>query len=312
MKFYLKMLRFGEGGDGGNASASGDAGATSGEGSGVDIPSSVPERARKLYAEVFSQKSASVKEQKAEASGNEGAEHSKPTYDELIKSDDYKQAHHEYMEKALNDRFKKYEGQKERLKAADGLLKTIGMKYGLDSEDKDFMTKLTDAVSKDDTYYERYADDHDMTPAEARHIVELENKVKEQEIAQKKAREEEERQAQFRVVQANSVKTQSMYPSFDLSTELQNPNFVRILSATNGDTTAAYIATHHGEIVNSVAQTVAQQAKEASAKAAASGYNRPIENGIAGTAPTNVEINFSRMSLSELRAYADEQRKKMR
>lgn len=311
MIFDLRLLRFGEGGgDGGSGSATGEA-TPGGETSGVEIPASIPERGRKLFAEVMKQNSAPAKEQKAAAPAEENAkESSRPTYDELIKSDEYKEAHKEYMERTISDRFKRYKGLEDKLKASESLLATIGAKYGLDSEDKDYLTKLTEAIEQDDSYYEKYADEHDMTPAEARKIVTLERKLKESEERQAAAREEEARQAQFRVIQQNAVKTKNIYPGFDLGAELQNPAFVRILSASNGDTTAAYVATHHGEIMRGVAANVAQQAQIASTNAIAAGVKRPVENGVSGAAPTDVSINFNKMSLAELRAYADAQRNK--
>lgn len=310
MKFFLNLLRFGEGGDGsGSATADGAAG---GETSGVEIPASIPERGKKLYAEVMKQKSASAEKPRATVSDEETPKESKPTYDELIKSDDYKEAHREYMEKTINDRIKRYKGIEDKLKASESLLATIGAKYGLDSEDKDYLAKLTEAVEKDDSYYEKYADDHDMTPAEARKIVSMERQLKEVEAQREAQRQEEARREQFRVIQQNAAKTQQMYPGFDLGTELQNPNFVRILSASNGDTTAAYVATHHNEIVRGVAQTVAQQAQVASTNAIAAGVKRPAENGISGTAPTDVQINFNKMSLEDIRKQADIWRRQKR
>lgn len=319
MKYFLNLLRFGEGGDGGNGSGTGSAtgnatgeAAPSGDNSGVEIPSSVPERAKKLYAEVMKGKSASHEEPKTEAKVEETAKESKPTYEEMIKSDEYKDAHREYMEKTINDRIKKYKGLEEKLKSEESLLATIGAKYGLNTEDKDYLAKLTEAIENDDSYYEKYAEDHDMTPAEARKIVTLERKVKETEDVLRAQEEERVRQAQFRVIQQNAAKTQARFPNFNFAAELQNPNFVSIMRATNGDTTAAYIATHHDEIVQGVAQTVAQKAQVASANAIASGQNRPVENGVGGSVPTDVQINFNNMGLNELRAWADQQRRLQR
>ena len=308
MKFMLKLLRFGEGGDGGAGSAAGEA-SNGGETSGVEIPASIPERGRKLFAEVMKQKSAPAEAPKETVQAEETTKESKLTYDELIKSDEYKDAHREYMEKTLNDRLKKYKGQEASLKEARNLLNTIGTKYGLDSEDKDYLSKLKEAVENDDSYYEKYADEHDMTPAEARKIVSLERRLKETEAAQQRAAQEEAQRAQFETVRQNATKTQAMYPNFDFASELQNPNFVRILSATNGDTTAAYIATHHDDIIRGVAASAAQQAQVATAQTIAAGVKRPAENGISGTASSDVKINFKDMSLEQIRKYADEQRR---
>ncbi len=314
MRFFkLRLLRFGEGGDGSGSAAS--EGTASEGNSGDNIPSSIPERGRKLFAEVMKEKSAPLEEPKAEAAAEDESKASKPTYDEIIKSDDYKEAHREYMEKAINDRLKKYKGQEKSLKDAMGLLNTIGTKYGLNSEDKDYFEKLSQAVANDDSYYEKYADEHDMTPAEARRIVTLERRLAEAEAERQRVQDEENQRAQFEVVRQNSIKTQQAYPNFDLATEINNPAFMRLLAATNGDTTAAYIATHHDEVMNGVAAKAAQQAQIATANTIASGARRPQENGMTGNASgatVSAFPDFRKMDKNQLAAWADSQRKKRR
>lgn len=326
MKHYLNLLRFGgtEGAENGgtteSAIGSEASGATTdGDISGVEIPTSIPERGKKLYAEAVKETSANFLKAKVEAKADEKSkEIQKPqetqeqplTYEELIKSDAYREAHKAYMEKTINDRIKKYKGIESENNAIKTLLNTVGLKYGLDTADKDYMQKLSAAIETDDSFYEDYADQNDMTPAEARKIVTLERKLKASEDAQRKAQAEEAQRAQFEMIRQNADKTKIQYPNFDLANELQNQSFVKILSATNGDTTAAYIATHHSDIIKGVAAQVAQKAQEATSNAIASGSMRPNENGINGTASSDVNINFKNMSLAELRAYADAQRKK--
>lgn len=311
MRFFkLRLLRFGEGGDGTGSAAS--EGTTSGETSGEEIPASIPERGRKLYAEVMKQKSASVAEPKETVQADEEAKTSKPTYDELIKSDDYKDAHRDYIEKVINDRLKKYKGQEKSLKEASDLLNTIGIKYGLNPEDKDYKAKLAEAIANDDSYYEKYAEDHDMTPSEARRIVSLERRVKQAEEDRARAEAEEAQRAQFEVIRRNAAITQQRYPAFDLATALNDRAFVQILSATNGDTTAAYIATHHDEIIRGVAASAAQQAQIATANTIASGTRRPIESGTAAAQPVSISPNYNAMNLDQIRAFAEEQRRLQR
>ncbi len=315
MKEYkLLLLRFGEGGDGAG-SAAGE-GSTSGADSGeaTNIPASIPERGRKLFAEVMKEKSAAPEEPKAEVKVEEVAKAPKMTYDEMIKSEDYKDAHRAYMEKAINDRIKKYKGQEKSLKEAMGLLNTIGTKYGLNSEDENYIAKLTEAVANDDSYYEKYAEDHDMTPAEARKLVTLERRVKEAETEKANLLQEEQQRAQFEVVRQNAAKTQQLYPGFDLATEISNPAFMRILASTNGDTTAAYVAVHHNEIIKGVAATAAQQAKIATANTIASGTQRVPENGATAAAPAasiSAFPDFTAMGREQLAEWAETQRRKL-
>lgn len=306
MKYKLVLLRFGEGGDGGAA------GESSGENSGAEtsIPSSIPERARKLYSETVGKAQPKV-EAKSEPSVAE-AKPAKMSYEDLIKSDDYKDAHKEYMERTINDRVKRYKGVETENKSMRNALNTIALKYGIDSASATFMDDLNKAIEADDSYYEKYAYEHDMTPQDARKIVTLERKVRESELEQARIAQEEASREEFRRVQANADVTKAKYAGFDLATELQNPSFVRILQATNGDTTAAYQAVHHDEIIRGVSAQIAQEAKAKTANAIATNATRPVENGLSSSAPSNVQIDFSKMSLEQIRAYAEEQRKKVR
>ena len=93
---------------------------------------------------------------------------------------------------------------------------------------------------------------------------------------------------------------------------MQNENFRRLCAVNNGDTTAAYMACHWNEILPATVQMASKQVQTQTAQAIASNKSRPVENGLSSTAPSVVETNFKSMSLAELRAYADEQRRKGR
>jgi hypothetical protein len=101
-----------------------------------------------------------------------------------------------------------------------------------------------------------------------------------------------------------------MFPDFDLDTEMQDERFRRLCAATNGDTTAAFKACHHDEIVSDTVRRASRQIQNQTAQSVASNKARPIENGISSSAPSVVETNFKNMNLQELRQFAEEQRRK--
>jgi hypothetical protein len=72
------------------------------------------------------------------------------------------------------------------------------------------------------------------------------------------------------------------------------------------------MACHWNEIIPTTVQMATQQVQKQTAQAVASNKARPIENGLSSSAPSVVESNFKNMSLDQLRAYADEQRRKGR
>ena len=305
----------GDGGDGGSASASSGE-ALGNNDSGEDkILASIPEKAKKYYQKAMQKSSGSTTDASTQNSDNGQATNDQSTteklsYADLIKSDDYKDEHKAYMDKTIGDRLKKYKGIEESLGKHKALLDTVANKYGVNPDDENFLEFLSDKIDADDSYYENYAMEHDISTEEARRIVTMERKAA-QFDAQKEAMEKQEQARQtIMVLRKNAEKTKSQFPQFDLDTEMQNEQFRRLCAANNGDTTAAYMACHWNEILPATVQMASRQIQSQTAQAVASNKARPIENGLSSTAPSVVQQDFRNMSLADIRKYADEQRRK--
>ena len=303
----------GDGGDGG--SASGTDGGNSGENG--NIPAFIPEKAKKYYQKAMEKTSGSTTEAKTKTSDNAqttdvqgGATEKKLTYDDLIKSDEYKDAHKAYMDKAIGDRLKKYKGIEDDLGKYKGMLDTVALKYGVSSDSENFLEELSQKIEADDSYYENYALEHDVSADEARRIVTMERKAARYEAEQQERQKQEAARQQVMVLRQNAEKTKQQFPQFDLDTEMQNEKFRRLCAVNNGDTTAAYMACHWGEILPATVQMASKQIQAQTAQAVASNKARPIENGISSSAPSVVQQDFKNMNLQQLRKYAEEQRRK--
>ena len=317
-KLLLNLQLFGEGGDGGEGGSPSPTGEGLVDTTGEDkILASIPEKARKYYekakaktpqkseTQTPSEPQATTEEEKKETNTTE-----KIPYAELIKSDDYKDAHKEYMDKTIGDRLKKYKGIEEDLGKHKALLETVANKYGINPTDENFLEVLAEKIEADDSYYEAYAMEHDMTTDEARRIVSMKRKIEQAEAQEEARKKEEQARQQFMVLQQNAEKTKKQFPEFDLTTEMQDEKFRRLCAVNNGDTTAAYMACHWNEIIPNAVHRASEQAKLQTAQAVATNRARPIENGLSSSAPSVVQQNFSNMSLKDLRAWADEQRRK--
>lgn len=319
-KLWLNLQLFGEGGDGGgdggSASASiGDAVGGNDSGEKKDIPASIPEKARKYYEKAMAKKDSKPVATESKTSDtahstNEQGTTEKLSYADLIKSDEYKDEHKAYMDKTIGDRFKKYKGIEESLGKHKAILDTVANKYGVDPNDKDFLEILAKKVDEDDSYYENYAMEHDISTDEARRIVTMERKVAR--IDAEKAERERQEQARQQIMRLrqNAERTKAQFPDFDLDAEWQNEKFRRLCFASNGDTTAAYMACNYGNIIPATVQRASKQIQMQTAQAVASNKSRPIENGISSAAPSVVQQDFRNMSLADIRKYADEQRRK--
>ena len=314
-KLLLNLQLFGEGGgdggDGGSASATGEAlGGISGENKEL---ASIPEKAKKYYQKAMEKTPKATKpSEPTQPTTEPTVTTDKLSYADLIKSDDYKDEHKAYMEKTIGDRLKKYKGLEDNYGRALSTLEIVANKYGVNPDSEDFLGELTKKIEADDSYYENYAMEHDISTDEARRIVTMERKVAQIE-AEKQAQAKQEQMRQHMMqLQQNAQKTKAQFPQFDLETEMQNEKFRRLCAVNNGDTTSAYMACHWNEILPATVQMASKQIESQTAQAIASNKARPIENGLSSSAPSVVAQDFSKMSLKDLRAFADEQRRKGR
>ena len=311
-KLLLNLQLFGEGGDGGDGGSAAPVGENVGENSGENIPASIPEKAKKYYQKAMEKTSASkTKTSDAAQPTNEpSATESKPSYADLIKSDEYKEEHKAYMDKTIGDRLKKYKGMEEDLGKHKALLDTVASKYGVNPDDENFLQVLTEKIEADDSYYENYAMEHDISTEEARRIVTMERKAAQYDADQEAKAKQEQMRQHIMLLRQNAEKTKVQFPDFDLDTAMQDDKFRRICASTNGDTTAAYMACNYGRLFTSAVQMKAKEIKAQTAQAIAANQARPIENGLSSMAPSVVHDDFSKMNLQQLRQYAEEQRKK--
>lgn len=314
-KLKLNLQLFGEGGDGGDGGSSSSVGESVGgntSGDNAQIPASIPEKAKKYYQKAMEKSTnASVKPSDKTPATEEKSttETKKIPYADLIKGE-YKEEHEEYIKNTVSDRLKKYKGVEETNATQKALLDIVANKYGVNPESKTYLQELAEKIEADDSYYEKYAMEHDISPEEARRVVTMERKAAQFDAQQEAMARQEQARQQIITLRKNAESTKRQFPNFDLDTEMQNEKFRRLCAVNNGDTTAAYMACHWNEILPATVQMASQQIQAQTAQAVASNKARPIENGISSTAPSVVQQDFRNMSLAELRKYAEEQRKK--
>ena len=215
------------------------------------------------------------------------------------------------MDKTIGDRLKKYKGLEENYGKARSTLEIVANKYGINPNDENFLEVLNQKIEADDSYYEEYAMKHDISAEEARRVVTMERQVERIEREKQEQAKQEQMRQHMLVLHQNAEKTKAQFPQFDLETEMQDERFRRLCAVNHGDTTSAYMACHWNEIIPATVQMASQKAKAQTAQTVASNMSRPIENGMSSTAPSVVKEDFKGMDLKQLRAYADEQRRKL-
>jgi hypothetical protein len=214
------------------------------------------------------------------------------------------------MDKTIGDRLKKYKGIEEDLGKHKAILDVVASKYGVNPNDENFLQVLQQKIDEDDSYYEQYAMEHEISTEEARRIVTMERKVAQMDAQKAQQEKEEQMRQQIMLLRQNAERTKAQFPQFDLDTEMQDERFRRLCAVNNGDTTAAYMACHWKDVLTNTVQMKTREIQAQTAQAVASNKARPIENGLSSSAPSVVQQDFRNMNLQQLRQYADEQRRK--
>ena len=312
-KLRLNLQLFGEGGEGGDGGSANPIGENevdnnSGEN---DLLASIPEKAKKYFEKAMEKTAQSKPKASKEAQAtNEQSTTEKTSYADLIKSDEYKDDHKAYMDKAIGDRLKKYKGIEDDLGKHKAILDVVANKYGVNPDDENFLGVLAEKIEADDSYYENYAMEHDISTEEARRIVTMERKAAQYDAQQEEQQRQEQMRQHIMLLRQNAERTKARFPQFDLDVEMQDERFRKLCAVNNGDTTAAYMACHYDEVITNQVQMASRQIQSQTAQAVAANKARPIENGISSSAPSVVQQDFSKMNLKEIRQWAEEQRRK--
>lgn len=212
--------------------------------------------------------------------GSEKDENSKPSrisFDELIKGE-YKKDFEEKTQNIINKRFKETKSLQETLKSHDNILNMLADKYGIDARD---INSLTKAIEEDDSFYENEAIEKGLTVKQLKEIKNLErqNRQYRESEEMKKRKENSERIYNGWMQEAEQLKAKYGLENFSLEAEVENPDFVNLLS--NGiSLESAYKAIHMDDMLSGAMFTTAKTVKEQMSNSIQSRQSRPTENGI--------------------------------
>lgn len=315
LRYWLNIQLFGEGGGDGGASSSGEASAGEGIGTGDNImPENMPDRAKKIYQKVL-QKRGKVDTSQSVAEPTEATPTeeetaptpTKKTFKELLDSDeDYKKSHDDAVKKAVKDRFKTHDAELAKYKS---LVELGAKKYGIDTTSESYLSDLETALTRDEAYYEQYAIDNDVSVETARKMVTAEDKIARWEEADRERKEAEESARMMDDLRKKEAAAKVKYPNLDLDTEMQSPEFRRLLAAVNGDVETAYFVTHRNEILTDTVSKATKQAQENTVNTIRANQGRPAENGLSSQTQADSVPSWKGKGLEGIRAYAEEQRR---
>lgn len=220
-------------------------------------------------------------------------------FEQMIKGE-YKEQFNARMQEALNKRFKNSDAVAERQKKLNPILEVLGNKYGVDISDIDNMDldKLNKAIMEDDTYFEQEALEKGVPVETLKELkrMEAENKAM-KEAMEARQKQEQNRKAYEELVRQSAAVKQT-YPGFDLKTEMNNPNFGRLIAA-GIDAKTAYEVVHKDEIQPAMAQYMVQKTAEKISNQIQSGQRRVSENGANSQSTPVVKTDVTKLTRAD-------------
>lgn len=230
------------------------------------------------------------------------------TFEELIKSDDYKDEAKAFMDKAFERRMRKSQETNSKLEAENLKMRAIlemgNTRYGLNPESDTYLDDYAAKMQGDTKLYEEEALEAGMKVEDYMKL-----KQAEQVLAQNK-RDEANRELNEMVnrhIAKLSNEAEALtaeFPNFDMGAEMQNSKFKHLvdppeLGGSGLSVKDAFFAVHHNEIMKTYAQTAVNQATTQVANTIKANKARPTENGLSNSRPTVVKDDPSKLTKAD-------------
>ena len=217
---------------------------------------------------------------------------------DLIKGK-YKAEYDAIMQDTIQKRLKGSKETVEKFNALAPTLETLSKKYGVDAND---IAALNKAIDEDDSYFEQDALEMGMTVEQYKEF----RNMKRENAELRKQMQEQENQKKANQLYATwmnqAEEMKSVYPSFDMNAEMQNPKFIDLLRS-NIDVRTAYEVLHKDEILPAALSFTAKTVESKLAKRIAANGSRPAENGMSSGSPAVVKSDVSQLTKAERQEY---------
>ncbi len=315
-RFNLQL--FADGAASAGAAASGEGGTQSGASQGDPYSAlNVPDKARHILdkmpkAEVNGTQAGSKNTQSEESQESETEEPpARKSFEEILKSAEYAEEGQKYIDKLMGKRlakFKDYDTMRE-------LLDKVNLRYGVDSESKDYLTNLSNAIDGDTKLLEDEASEAGMTVENFRAVKNAELVMKQNERFQQERAQEEMTRNHVSNLIAQSEKFKEQFPSFNLEAEIANPQFKRLVDppqfgGSGLPVDQAYFALHHKEIMQQSLQNAVNQAVAKTANSIQTNKGRPAESGANNGTTSNItKLDPSKLTLEDFKKIQEDYRR---
>lgn len=238
--------------------------------------------------------------QESSAEDTRTPEERRQAYRDMINSDEYRDFYHEDVEGIIDRRLR---GSREKMANYDQameLINYLGSRYGITDGN---VQNIQKAVEQDDAYWEDAAAREGLSTEQYKRMKKLEAENQ----TMRAARENTERLAQkeqiFAKWNTEAEELGRLYKGFDLRTEVNNPDFVKLLGAGIPMRTA-YETLHHDEIMSGAMEYTARKVAKKQIDAIKAGQSRPAEGAAGSTTAFQATQDINKLSGAQIRDLA--------
>ena len=217
-------------------------------------------------------------------------------FEKLIKGD-YKDLYDARVQDTIQKRLKSTKETVEKYEALTPTLELLAKKYGI--KDASDVEALNKAIEEDDAYYEEEALEKGISVEQLKEIRKMEKENAELKKFRKEQEAQENASKLYSAWLKQSEQTKSVYPSFDLQTEMQNPRFLDLLRS-NVDVRTAYEVLHKDEIIPAAMQFTAKTVEQKLTNKIIANGARPSENGNSAQSASRTKSDVSQLSNADM------------
>ena len=245
---------------------------------------------------------AQVQQQPVNVPDAQGQGTQEETFDSLIRGR-YKQDFDSAVQKVVKQRVRGLNQYKGQVEAMAPIIDQLGALYGIDTSDprKTDFAALAQRFSADERLYSAEA----MEKGTTADALKKEYAGRAENTAMRRQLQEYQMREAFAGIQADFAREVTARYGADFETEMQNPDFARLMGAGVPPKTA-YEVIHQQEIAQAQAQLVANQARENVMRTIQAQGARPHEigSGAAGGENVPMKTHWSRAEVEDMRRRA--------
>ncbi len=275
--------------DGASGGASGGEGGASGGETGQTDGGAV--RSGRQEAEQDAPETGAAGSESGEKTGEAREAERRRAFRELVQGE-YKDLYDQELQRLTGRRDKEVRGLEQQLESSRPILDMLLDRYKIGDRD---LVKLAKAVENDDAYWSQAAEEAGLSVEQYKQFQRLQRQNEELLRQQRQRLGEERANAQLQKWYGEAEEVKAAYPSFDLSREVQDPQFLSMLRS-GVPVRQAYEVRHMEEIKAGIAAMQAKATERQVADNIRARGARPAENGTAGQSAFTVKDDVHKLT----------------